>query len=201
MTQLETPKLYYHDEYVFEEKQLLKSTISSLGGRFPISNYWGGGTIYETKDLPFDLERLSMFTTFRKSMEGNDRTNPKIPMLPPAELPETLRPSPEVSDSSSSTHPLDDMTPNGILKALLQVSMSSECNSQSDPFFSIGAEEGIKGNFKGGETAAWDRINHYISNGEGKIDVYKETRNGMIGMDYSSKLSPWLAVGSKRPWI
>merc|ERR1711871_1140552 len=56
--------------------------------------------------------------------------------------------------------------------------------------------EGINSNFKGGESAAWDRINHYITNGEGKIDVYKETRNGMIGMDYSSKLSPWLAVGA-----
>lgn len=195
MTQLETPKLYFHDEYIYEEKQLLKSTVSSLGGRFPVSSYWGGGTIYETKDLPFDLDRLSMFTSFRKSMEGNDRTNPKIPMLPPADLPEAFRPSPEVF-VSSSTQPLNDMTSTGILKALLEVSMSSECNSQTDPLFSIGAEEGINSNFKGGESAAWDRINHYITNGEGKIDVYKETRNGMIGMDYSSKLSPWLAVGA-----
>ena len=27
------------------------------------------------------------------------------------------------------------------------------------------------------------------------LKVYKETRNGMIGADYSSKLSPWLASG------
>jgi deoxyribodipyrimidine photo-lyase len=55
LTRLDTPKMYYHDEYIHEEKVLLSSTVSALGGRFPISSYWGGGTIYETKDLPFDL--------------------------------------------------------------------------------------------------------------------------------------------------
>ena len=27
------------------------------------------------------------------------------------------------------------------------------------------------------------------------LKIYKETRNGMVGSDYSSKLSPWLASG------
>lgn len=31
------------------------------------------------------------------------------------------------------------------------------------------------------------------------IRVYKETRNGMIGPDYSTKFSPWLASGSLSP--
>ena len=31
---------------------------------------------------------------------------------------------------------------------------------------------------------------------------YKETRNGLVGVDYSSKFSPWLALGSLSPkWI
>lgn len=28
-----------------------------------------------------------------------------------------------------------------------------------------------------------------------KVRVYKETRNGMLGADYSTKFSPWLAHG------
>lgn len=48
--------------------------------------------------------------------------------------------------------------------------------------------------FTGGRAAALKRLHHYFF--ESKcISRYKETRNGMLGMDYSSKFSPWLAVG------
>ena len=49
--------------------------------------------------------------------------------------------------------------------------------------------------FKGGETEAEKRLNYYIFESK-KIGVYKKTRNGLIGVDYSSKLSAWLANGS-----
>lgn len=48
--------------------------------------------------------------------------------------------------------------------------------------------------WKGGATAAWERINHYFWD-TGKLQYYKKTRNGLIGIDYSSKLSAWLAIG------
>ena len=52
--------------------------------------------------------------------------------------------------------------------------------------------------FKGGETEAIARLNHYFF--ETKcISKYKETRNGLIGADYSSKFSPWLAMGCISP--
>ncbi|WP_250432429.1 DASH family cryptochrome [Hanstruepera flava] len=49
--------------------------------------------------------------------------------------------------------------------------------------------------FKGGETEANKRLNYYVFESQ-KIGVYKKTRNGLVGPDYSSKLSPWLANGS-----
>ncbi|MCR8667985.1 DASH family cryptochrome [Aestuariibaculum sp. M13] len=48
--------------------------------------------------------------------------------------------------------------------------------------------------FKGGETKALKHIQHYMFNTK-NLGVYKNTRNGLIGTDYSSKLSPWLANG------
>jgi deoxyribodipyrimidine photo-lyase len=49
--------------------------------------------------------------------------------------------------------------------------------------------------FKGGETHALQRLQNYLF--ETKcIATYKETRNGLVGLDYSSKFSPWLANGS-----
>ncbi len=51
---------------------------------------------------------------------------------------------------------------------------------------------------KGGETEAINRLNHYFF--ETKcISNYKETRNGLVGADYSSKFSAWLALGCLSP--
>ncbi|WP_412560454.1 DASH family cryptochrome [Winogradskyella sp. MIT101101] len=49
--------------------------------------------------------------------------------------------------------------------------------------------------FKGGETEALNRLNDYFFNTK-KLGFYKKTRNGLVGVDYSSKFSPWLANGS-----
>ncbi|EGN74586.1 cryptochrome, DASH family [Idiomarina sp. A28L] len=50
--------------------------------------------------------------------------------------------------------------------------------------------------FKGGETAGQRRLQDYAASAVGH---YKETRNGLIGADYSSKLSPWLNLGCISP--
>jgi deoxyribodipyrimidine photo-lyase len=52
--------------------------------------------------------------------------------------------------------------------------------------------------FKGGETAAIQRLNHYFYETQ-CLSTYKETRNGMVGANYSSKFSPWLAMGCISP--
>ena len=52
--------------------------------------------------------------------------------------------------------------------------------------------------FKGGETAALQRLKHYLWD-TGCISDYFNTRNGMLGPDYSTKFSPWLAHGCISP--
>ncbi len=52
--------------------------------------------------------------------------------------------------------------------------------------------------FKGGESQAMKRIKQYFWESQ-NLSEYKETRNGLIGTDYSSKLSAWLANGSISP--
>lgn len=49
--------------------------------------------------------------------------------------------------------------------------------------------------FKGGENQAKQRLKDYLWNTK-KLSFYKKTRNGLVGTDYSSKFSPWLANGS-----
>ena len=52
--------------------------------------------------------------------------------------------------------------------------------------------------FKGGETAALKRVQHYFFETK-SIDHYKATRNELIGANYSSKFSAWLAMGCLSP--
>lgn len=52
--------------------------------------------------------------------------------------------------------------------------------------------------FEGGEKEGIKRLNNYFFETK-NISSYKETRNGLIGKDYSSKFSSWLANGSLSP--
>ena len=52
--------------------------------------------------------------------------------------------------------------------------------------------------FKGGESEAIKRLNHYFFETK-SISNYKETRNDLVGADYSSKFSAWLSLGCISP--
>ena len=52
--------------------------------------------------------------------------------------------------------------------------------------------------FKGGSDSAKERVDYYLWKSN-KINYYKKTRNGLIGLDYSSKFSAWLSNGSISP--
>ncbi len=52
--------------------------------------------------------------------------------------------------------------------------------------------------FRGGEESALHRLQNWIWEGD-HLRNYKETRNGLLGTEYSSKFSPWLAWGCLSP--
>ena len=55
--------------------------------------------------------------------------------------------------------------------------------------------------FEGGESAGMDRVETYLWDRD-RLREYKQTRNGLLGADYSSKFSAWLANGCLSPrWI
>jgi deoxyribodipyrimidine photo-lyase len=66
-------------------------------------------------------------------------------------------------------------------------SLLSNLNYEPDPRTSFP--------FNGGESSGVARLHYYLEESQA-IDNYKETRNGLLGSDYSSKLSPWFANGS-----
>lgn len=52
--------------------------------------------------------------------------------------------------------------------------------------------------FQGGESEGLARLHDYFWHKD-NLKAYKETRNGMLGGDYSSKFSAWLALGCLSP--
>ena len=63
---------------------------------------------------------------------------------------------------------------------------------------SEGQKQGVGEKIKGGETEALKELRYYIWESD-NIASYKETRNGLLGRDYSSKLSAHLSKGTLSP--
>lgn len=182
---------YFHDEYIYEERQLLTRTLSALK---PICDelhpFWGGATLYEPEDLTEPISQLEQFTAFRKAMEG-------VPIKAPISQPEVFRTSPCIAAFESSECILirdEQMNVSGIIHALRSVAESELCNSNNDDLYLFGSH--LAPLVSGGESFGWSRIEYYILSGTGRLSCYKDTRNGMVGMDFSSKLSYWLSTGS-----
>ncbi|MDP5120374.1 MAG: DASH family cryptochrome [Spirosomaceae bacterium] len=65
-------------------------------------------------------------------------------------------------------------------------------------FESFEVDERAVLDFKGGETAGLQRLHYYLWESD-LLKTYKETRNGLVGVDYSSKFSAWLSLGCLSP--
>ncbi|KPM35399.1 putative cryptochrome DASH, mitochondrial [Neonectria ditissima] len=133
-----------------------------------------------SQDLP------DIFTSYRKTQEPlRDRPRPSLPRpnvasLPPLP-PSTWMPPQKPPFVTSSTYEDFESRLLGPLENLLNYPPAYPRNAKSaHPFI-------------GGETCAWDRLHHLVKNGG--MFYYKETRNGLLGPDYSTKLSAYLALG------
>ena len=161
--------VYWHEEVTPEETDIDRAVEAALKElKVPSEVYWGT-TLYHPDDLPFEIKKLpEVFTQFRKAVEKESPVSPQFPT--PDELPALP----------------EEVSP-GELPTLADLGLEE---SPIDP-------KGVLA-FKGGETAAFKRLQHYFWDAD-RLQVYKETRNGMLGADYSSKFSPWLANGSLSP--
>ena len=141
-----------------------------------------------SRDLPFDKVTAlpNVFTTYRKSLEPL-RTRPR-PCIP---APEQLPPLPVAIPPQKQPFQIPDSL-NDLLGALLNpLKNDSKHDPSIPPKWPPGALSSHP--FSGGESAAQNRLAHLISSGS--MSRYKATRNQMLGVDYSTKLSAFLAQG------
>lgn len=132
--------------------------------------HWGH-TLFERAQLPFKLSALpDVFTQFRKKVARDAQPHRWLPS------PVELTPPPEGLDERLAS---------------LQLRPAPEPpNWRPDERACI--------SFDASEQGALDRVQDYLWE-RGCIDTYRQTRNELIGESYSTKLSPWLAIGALSP--
>lgn len=132
--------------------------------------YFWQATLYHINDLPFPVYKIpDIFTEFRKSVEKYAEIRKPLPA------------------HIQNIAPLPKNIFAGDLPLLKDLGLQENENLYKGTFA-----------FKGGENEALKRLNHYLWESN-LITSYKETRNGLLGKDYSSKLSPYLALGCISP--
>lgn len=129
-----------------------------------------GKMLFYTADLPFPVTHTpDVFTHFRKEVEKY------IPIRKPLDTENSDYPALEVRIELGS---LPDHSAFGIEKV-------TQSSKSAFPF-------------NGGESAALEHLNAYFWEKD-LAKTYKKTRNQMVGSDFSTKFSPWLAHGCISP--
>ncbi|XP_031500451.1 cryptochrome DASH, chloroplastic/mitochondrial [Nymphaea colorata] len=149
-----------------------QTTSANAATRTPKLKLIWGSTLYHLRDLPFTSGSLpDVYTQFRKSVESNCKIRSCF------KVPEMLGPLPDnAMDQFGGWGSVPSVEHHGMQKKEIDKGM----------------------HFTGGETAALARVNEYFWKKD-LLKVYKETRNGLLGPDYSTKFSPWLAFGCLSP--
>jgi deoxyribodipyrimidine photo-lyase len=157
--------IYYQKEWTSEEVEVENEIISAFP-KVQFNSYYDQ-FLFHPDDVPYDdFQNIpKVFTNFRKKCQKQSEVRSAL----------------DVPESQSTEFYVD---------------FESKVPELSD----LGLNE-FEGHphsafpFKGGETAAKERLDYYFWETE-KLKYYKKTRNGLLGTDYSSKFSAWLAHGS-----
>lgn len=169
LSELSIGRVFLTQEYTQEEIDSVQSIISLV----PVTQVHNL-TAFRPTDIPYDSPELipNQFSAFRRKTENRSTVSPHIDT--PSELTKTDFPI----DTGRFPQLTDD-------PRLLFTSVPIAPPSPPQSAFP----------FKGGETHALARLEDYIFTSR-LVETYETTRNGLVGSEYSTKLSPWLANGS-----
>ncbi len=171
--ELNADELYTSEEITSEENEvdsLVEERLKADGRK--IKFFWQT-TLFHVDDLPMDIENLpDVFSGFRNKTEKFSKVR------------QTFDTPKNLSESG--------------FVGLMDFGILDDEFSTNNPKIPKSDESKFGHFFKGGETEAINRLNDYFWSKD-LLRTYKETRNGMLGLDYSSKFSVWLANGCISP--
>lgn len=171
-------EIWYQDEPGTEEASEVAKTRAAVAEAGAHLRSYSGQTLYHQDDIPFPPNAIpDVYSDFRRAVEKKAAVRDLLPR--PTSLPPLPAPIREIEAGAKGRVGLP---------TVLQLSGVSE----QPP------EQRAALEFRGGGGEAMARLNHYFWD-QDRLRTYKKTRNGLLGADYSSKFSPWLANGSISP--
>jgi deoxyribodipyrimidine photo-lyase len=166
VAQFELQQVLTLEEIAPDERAQLARVQSNLGD-VPLQQAAGNGLL-RAEELPCPSQQLpQVYSQFRSLIEE------RVHVFQPTPLPQRLPPLPEGAQQLLQALP-----------TLSQLGLGEPLSVATSRF-----------PFSGGEAAAQARLRDYLWDGQG-VRQHKDRRNGLIGSEYSSKFSPWLANGS-----
>ncbi|MEM1308819.1 MAG: DASH family cryptochrome [Cyanobacteria bacterium P01_H01_bin.153] len=167
--EVQADAVYWHEEATAEELAVENALGDTLEATGKTVQTYWSATLYHLDDLPFAIQKVPEI--FTKFRKQVEKSSTVYdPFVAPKQLP-TLPPA------------IDP----GTLPTLENLGVAA-------PVYDA---RGVLA-FKGGEAAGLARLQDYLWDAD-CLKVYKQTRNGMLGANYSSKFSAWLALGCLSP--
>ena len=166
------------------EERDVKEAAERAGTEFKL---WTDEKYYiDDRDVPFRNPRdlPDVFSSYRKKIEPL-REAPRQVLSYPSRLP----PLPPLIPTQP--HPFTIPTTVEDTIAKLYRPLDPNLGLSNPPVWPSKATSAHP--FHGGETAGHERIRYLITSGS--MTTYKDTRNGTLGLDFSTKLSSFLALG------
>lgn len=150
---------------------------------FGYSDHQGYNERQQIGEIQHAMRSLEMISAPNASLFAEDALPFSV-----KDMPDSFTPFRKKVEKHSQPH-----GPLGITKALPPPPQIAQTDWEGLPL-----HHGAHSAFIGGENAALKQMQFYLFD-SGLVSVYKETRNGLEGWDYSSKFSAWLANGCLSP--
>lgn len=168
--QIKTNWVFCNRERTAEEVAVQNALETKLWSIGQELRYYRGKMLLYTSDLPFPVTQTPEgFTNFRKEVENF------VEVRSPLDAP------------TEPFHPVSKRIDYGEIPTLNDLGYD---DFETEPFAVF--------DFKGGETAALRRLQEYIWEGQ-YLASFKETRNQLLGANFSTKFSAYLAQGCLSP--
>ncbi|GAA5970557.1 hypothetical protein JCM3765_000806 [Sporobolomyces pararoseus] len=192
----EVKNVYFQKEFYSEEVAIENKLRKIMEAEKVHLKFFDQAPLVHVTELPFKISQTpDVFTPFRKRIEG-------LPKLgrDPLPTPKEFKPFPKPSSGPYVGYgdKFDDLVEHEeVTKHLLApLQVANADNDKTTPT----EEKNSAFPFRGGETSAIERLEWYFNQGENSpVATYKQTRNGLLGHSYSTKMSPFLAHGMVSP--
>lgn len=176
----------------------VETSLATLGIPSQLVRVWGL-SLYHIDDLPYqDIRRdfPMVFAPFGRAVRGNFRAADAAAVGAAKRGLQGVQIRPELPEPKRLSTPKEDIKRMSVEDLKAAWPQPPDLDPELVPVKVHAADPWWDRTFRGGEQAGLHRLSEFIAQ---DLARYKETRNGLIGKRFSSKLSPWVAAGCVSP--